>query len=239
MINCLIIDDEPLARQMIAEHLAHFPDWVVVKECINATEAWQALHESTVHVLFLDIQMPGISGIDFLRSLKNPPLVVFTTAYANYAVEGFELMAVDYLLKPITPGRFKQAIIRVQEKLSLPVLTIKEKPAELQPGLLSSNHIFVKVDSRLIRINFDDILFAEAQRDFTKIYFHEKNILISFHLKMLEEMLPQNKFIRIHRSYVINMSKVAGIEGNRVFIHQQEIPVGSNYKEHFLKSMGI
>jgi DNA-binding LytR/AlgR family response regulator len=183
--------------------------------------------------------MPGISGIDFLRSLKNPPLVVFTTAYADYAVEGFELMAVDYLLKPITPGRFKQAVIRVQEKLSLPVLTIKEKPAELQPGSLSSNHIFVKVDSRLIRINFDDILFAEAQRDFTKVYFHEKSILISFHLKMLEEMLPQNKFIRIHRSYVINMSKVASIEGNRVFIHQQEIPVGSNYKEHFLKSMGI
>lgn len=239
MINCIIVDDEPLARKIIEDHLAHFPGWNISKECINATEAWQALHETNIQVMFLDIQMQGISGVDFLRSIKNPPLVVFTTAYSHYAVDGFELMATDYLVKPITFERFKQAVTRVQERLGLPVLQVKEKPIADVPSTLSSDHIFVKLDSRLMRINFDELLFAEAQRDFSKIYLNEKNILASFHLKMLEEMLPSNIFMRVHRSYLVNISKISGIEGNIIYIQKQSIPIGSNYKEAFLKRIGL
>lgn len=239
MINCLIVDDEPLARQVIAVHLSQFPDWAVVKECMNATEAWQALHEHEVQVMFLDIRMQGVNGVDFLRSLRNPPLVIFTTAYADYAVDGFELMAIDYLLKPITFDRFKQSIAKVYDKLNQPAVALKEDPAVITPVPLSSDHIFMKLDNKLVRINFEDLLYLEAQRDFTKIFLREKQLLVSFHLKMLEEMLPREKFFRIHRSYIINTSQVTSIEGNRIFIQKTEIPIGSNYKEQFLKKIGV
>jgi len=239
MINCLIIDDEPLARQIIADHLAHFPGWRISKECINAAEAWQALHETDIQVIFLDIQMPGISGVDFLRSLKNPPLVVFTTAYTHYAVDGFELMATDYLVKPITFERFKQAVTRIQERLSMPVLQVTEKTVMTEPAALSSDHIFVKIDSKLMRINFNELLFAEAQRDFSKIYLTEKNVLASFHLKMLEEMLPSKIFMRVHRSFLVNLTRISSIEGNMIYIQKHSIPIGSNYKELLLKYIGL
>lgn len=239
MINCIIVDDEPLARQVIKQHLQHFPEWVAVKECINAAEAWQALHESDVQVMFLDIQMQGVSGVEFLKSLKHPPVVVFTTAYTHYAVEGFNLMAADYLLKPITFDRFKQAIIKAQEKIAAPVVTIQQKLPDTKAEAISSDHIFLKLDNKLLRLNFTELLFFEAQRDFTKVFLQEKNMLVSFHLKMLEAMLPQEKFIRIHRSYIINKAKISSIEGNRVFIQKHEIPIGSNYKEEFFKSLGI
>ncbi len=239
MINCLIVDDEPLARQVISLHLDRFPDWKVVKECMNATEAWQALHEYEVQVMFLDIRMQGINGVDFLRSLKHPPLVIFTTAFSDYAVDGFELMAIDYLLKPITFERFKQSIVKVHDKLSQPAISVKESPAVITPASLSSDHIFMKLDSKLVRISFEDLLYLEAQRDFTKIFLREKQLLVGFHLKMLEEMLPREKFFRVHRSYIINTLQITSIEGNRIFIQKAEIPIGSNYKEQFLKKIGV
>lgn len=239
MINCLIVDDEPLARQVIAMHLIQFPDWVVVKECMNATEAWQTLHAFDVQVLFLDIRMQGISGVDFFRSLKHPPLVVFTTAYADYAVEGFELMAIDYLVKPITFDRFKQCIHKIHDRLERPAIAIREVQAVAPPATLSSNHLFIKLDNRLVRINFEDLLYLEAHRDFTKIFLKEKSLLVGLHLKLLEEMLPADQFCRVHRSYIINLSAITSIEGNRVFIQQTELPVGSNYKELFFKKIGV
>ena len=238
MIRCIIVDDEPLARQVIRKHLERFPEWEVLKECINATEAWQAIHETEVQVMFLDIQMPGISGMEFLRSLKKIPVVIFITAYAHYAVEGFELMAADYLLKPVTFDRFKQAITRAQEKIAQPTVTVLEKVVEMQAPAITPDHIFLKLDNKLIRLNFTELLFFEAQRDFTKVYLQDRNILVSFHLKIVEGLLPGRQFIRVHRSYIINTTKITSVEGNRVVIQNNNIPIGSNYKDAFLASLG-
>lgn len=237
MINCLIVDDEPLARQVILEYLSHFPDWHAVKECINAADAWKTLLEYDIDVVFLDIQMPGIDGIEFLKSLKNPPLIIFVTAFAEYAVEGFDLMAVDYLLKPVTFERFSQAVAKTCAQLGLS--ENRSTRALTENKTISADHIFVKVDNRHLRINFEDLLFVEAKRDFSKLYLKDNPLLIGIHLKVLEEMLSGENFMRIHRSYIINSLKISSIEGNRVYIGQHEIPIGSSYKEDFFRKIGL
>ncbi|KAA5542501.1 LytR/AlgR family response regulator transcription factor [Adhaeribacter rhizoryzae] len=232
IIRCLIVDDEPLAREIIQTYLKHIPNWEVVKTCINAEEAYEALMQNGVDVLFLDIQMPVISGIDFLRSLKNPPLVVFTTAYSHYAVEGFALHAADYLLKPITLSRFFQAVERVQELLALkqnPLQSTPEKPV----------YIFVKHNGRLIKIYFDEIQYIRAEKDFSTVYLTDKKLLLSMHLKLLEAALPAEMFFRVHRSYIINAAKITSIYGNMVFIGDAEIPIGANYKEDLYQKLHI
>ncbi|MBZ4191299.1 LytR/AlgR family response regulator transcription factor [Niabella beijingensis] len=237
MIHCIVVDDEPLARNILVQHLSRFPDWKLVRECINATEAWKALQEESVEVLFLDIQMPGVSGLELLRSLKQPPVVIMTTAYSHYAVEGFELRVADYLLKPVTFGRFTQAVARAQELLSAPVVTIQEQPAATAP--MVSDHLFLKVDNRHMRLDFDALLYLEAQRDFTKIFLQDKTLLAGLHLKLLENMLPAVLFMRVHRSYIVNKSKVTGIEGNRILLQKKEVPIGTHYKEAFFRWMGL
>ncbi|MGV3585707.1 MAG: LytR/AlgR family response regulator transcription factor [Adhaeribacter sp.] len=232
IIRCLIVDDEPLAREIIQTYLSRIPNWEVVKTCINAEEAYEALMQNGVDVLFLDIQMPVISGIDFLRSLKNPPLVVFTTAYSHYAVEGFALHAADYLLKPITMSRFFQAIERVQELLALkqnPLQSTPEKPV----------YIFVKHNGRLIKIYFDEIQYIRAEKDFSTVYLPDKKLLLSMHLKLLEAALPTDMFFRVHRSYIINAAKITSIYGNMVFIGDAEIPIGANYKDALYQKLHI
>jgi len=231
-IRCLIVDDEPLAREIIQTYLSRIPNWEVVKTCINAEEAYEALMQAGADVLFLDIQMPVISGIDFLRSLKNPPLVVFTTAYSHYAVEGFALHAADYLLKPITMSRFFQAVERVQELIAL-----KQNP--LQPTPEKPGYIFVKHNGRLIKIYFDEIQYIRAEKDFSTVYLPDKKLLLSMHLKLLEAALPPHTFFRVHRSYLINAAKVTSIYGNMVFIGDAEIPIGANYKEVLYQKLHI
>ncbi|MBO9594513.1 MAG: response regulator transcription factor [Niabella sp.] len=237
MIRCIIVDDEPLARNILVQHLGRLSNWSVQHECINAAEAWQALQEDTVQVMFLDIQMPGISGLELLRSLKHPPVVILTTAYTHYAVEGFDLRVADYLLKPITFERFTQAIVKAQEVLASPVVTIREQSS----GSVSlvSDHLFLKVDNRHIRLNFDETLYFEAQRDFTKIFLQDRTLLVGLHLKLLENMLPETLFTRVHRSYIINKRKISGIEGNRILVEKREVPIGTHYKEAFFRWMGL
>ncbi|MCD2421904.1 LytTR family DNA-binding domain-containing protein [Niabella pedocola] len=237
MIQCIIVDDEPLARNILVQHLNRLPNWCVQHECINAAEAWQALQENTVQVMFLDIQMPGISGLELLRSLKHPPVVILTTAYTHYAVEGFDLRVADYLLKPITFERFTQAIVKAQEVLASPVVTIREQSSGTAP--LVSDHLFLKVDNRHIRLNFDETLYFEAQRDFTKIFLQDRAVLVGLHLKLLENMLPETLFTRVHRSYIINKRKISGIEGNRILVEKREVPIGTHYKEAFFRWMGL
>lgn len=163
MINCIIVDDEPLAREIIRMHISKLPGWNILQECISAIEAYEALIKHNIQVIFLDIQMPRIQGTDFLRSLKNPPKIIFTTAHPGYAVEGFELNAVDYLLKPVTFERFKQASEKVEQLLQPGVINIIHEPKQSLPQP-QEDHIFIKQDNRLVKISFADILFLEAKK---------------------------------------------------------------------------
>jgi DNA-binding LytR/AlgR family response regulator len=227
-IKCMIVDDEPIARDILKTHIAATPGLLLMKSCMNASEAYEGLHEHEVDLIFLDIQMPVITGTDFLRSLRNPPLVVFTTAYHNYAVEGFELNSVDYLLKPVTYERFYQAVQKVRERLVA-------KPLQ-QPAV---DYIFIKQDSRLIRVQYDQIRYIEAEKDFSTVFTNEKKLLAGMHLKMFETMLPADRFFRAHRSFIVNLSKITSINGNMIEIGQTEIPIGANYKNELMKKLGI
>ena len=237
-IRCLIVDDEPIARQVLKTHLSHFANWQVVSECKKATEAYETLHQTPIDVLFLDIHLPLISGTDFLRSLKNPPLVVFTTAYSQYAVEGFDLSAVDYLLKPITLERFGQAVGKVQEKLSLPVVSVQAQAVPV-PQQEAKDYLFLKQDYKLVKVRFQDILFLEAQRDFTRLYLKDRLLLASFHLKMLEELLPSPAFIRAHRSYIVALEAITAFYGNTLEVGIHKIPIGGHFKDAMMTALQL
>jgi len=234
-INCMIVDDEPIARDILAGYIANTPGLQLLKSCMNATEAYEGLHQHEIDLIFLDIQMPVITGTDFLRSLRNPPLVIFTTAYNQYAVEGFELNSVDYLLKPITYGRFYQAIEKTRERLAYKTSgapALSQSPE--QPG-----YIFIKQDAKLVRVDHDQINYIEAERDYSSIYLDDKRLFASMHLKIFEDMLPKEKFMRIHRSFIVNLSKIKFIKGNMVEIQANEISIGASYREALMTMLGI
>jgi len=226
-INCLIVDDEPIARDIIQSYVDRTPQLTLLKSCRNSTEAYDALCEHPIDLLFLDIHMPVISGTDFLRSLREPPLVIFTTAYSNYAVEGFELNSVDYLLKPITFERFCQAIKKAEERLTYGSFVSAELPVD---------YIFIKQDARLVKMNLADLFFVRAERDFCSLYLQSgKRLLISMHLKLIEDLLPAKQFMRIHRSYIINLDKIDVVKGNVIEAGEHEIPIGTSYRETFIQ----
>jgi DNA-binding LytR/AlgR family response regulator len=220
-INCIIVDDEPIARDILKSYTELVPELNLLKSCISAAEAYECLYQHQVDLVFLDIQMPVITGMEFLRSLRNPPLIIFTTAYSNYAVEGFELNSVDYLLKPVTFERFYQAIQKVTERMALRMATVtKENP----------DYIFIKQDSKLVRVNHDQIDYIRAERDFCSIYIGEKRMLASLHMKLLEDLLP-GTFLRVHRSFIVNLKKVQAIKGNTIELGKEEVPIGANYRD--------
>jgi len=238
MINCLIVDDEPLAREVIRMHISKLQGWNIAGECINAMEAYEALINHNIQVMFLDVQMPRILGTDFLRSLKNPPKIIFTTAHPAYAVEGFELNATDYLLKPVTFDRFKQAITKVEQQLNhtSTSVPIEQSSPIAQP---KEDYIFIKQDGRMVKVSFADILFLEAKRDFTMIQLKEKKLLAGFHLKMLEDMLPAALFMRVHRSYIVKLSAIDALYGNTVELQGFQIPVSTSSREALSAALRI
>jgi len=235
-INCLIIDDEPLARELIRTFLLSQTDFTIVGECINPVEAYELLLKNDIHVIFLDIQMPVVSGIDFLRSLKYPPKIIFTTAHADYAADAFNLNVVDYIVKPVTEERFEQAL----EKLKA-ALKIREKiPVQSEEESTPLDYFFIKADAKLAKIQFNDILYMEALKDFTKIHLtNEKAILVGDHLKAVEGRLPAAGFIRTHRSFVVSRKAITGIFGNTIEIGKIQIPIGVTYKEQLFTSLNI
>lgn len=233
-IRCIIVDDEPLAREILQTYIARIPGWELKKSCINAVEAYEALHQFEIDLMFLDIQMPIVTGIDFLRSLKKPPLVIFTTAYADHAVTGFELNAVDYLVKPIVFERFQQAIEKVNIRLAIPEVV---KPAEQSP--LAPDYFFIRQDSKLVKINYSEVLYMEAQRDYTYIYLKDKKILASMHLKALEDILQSPLLFRVQRSFIVNLDAIKAINGNVLEIAGKEIPIGANYKEALFRLLRV
>lgn len=227
MINCLIVDDEPVARSIIRTYCGHLPFLHIVAECGNALEVKKWLEAGDVHLLFMDIHMPVISGIGFMSTLKHPPLVIFTTAYQEYALNAFELSAIDYLLKPFSLERFIIAVDKAKEKLrhiNAPVV---------------QQHLFIKSGSKLIKVAYQDCLFAEAQGNYTKIVTTEGGLQTKMSFTDFIGLLPEDTFIRVHRSFIINRHAFSHIEGNRVFVGQHAIPVGESYKERFYQVIGL
>lgn len=236
--KCLIADDEPIARDIIQAYCKHLPYLEVVATCGNALEAKTALQQHKIDILFLDINMPVMDGITFLKSLKNQPQVILTTAYKEYALDAFDLSVVDYLLKPFSLDRFMMAIDKAVERLqpaagnAVVVQPVGEKAA-------TEDFIFIKTDRKIFKIQFADLLYAEASGNFTRIVTYTQTFTPSMTFTNVQELLPAPSFLRVHRSFIINKSKISHIEGNRVFIGEKEIPIGSNYKEGFLKEIGL
>ena len=234
MIRCLAIDDEPLALQQIAAYIGKVPFLELAAQCQSALEAHQFLQNDTVDVIFCDINMPDLNGMDFIKSLAAPPLVVFTTAYAEYAVEGFKVNAVDYLLKPFGLQDFMRAANRVRERLEG---TTASAPASSTPVASDSDTdtIFLKTDYRIVKVAISDIRYVEAMSEYLKVWMEgdTKPIITLLSMKKMEERLPQN-FMRIHRSYIINLTKILEVNKNRVIMDRDTyLPIGDMYKETF------
>lgn len=231
-LNCIIVDDEPIARDILTNYVQRIPMLNLVKNCSNATEAYEAIYGNNIDLMFLDIRMPVISGIEFLRSLRHPPAVIFTTAHADFALEGYDLDVVDYLLKPIVFERFSRSVQKVVDRM------LREKPAGKQPGG-QPDHMFIKMDYQLIRINYDDINYIKAEKDFCTIFLENKKLLVGNQLKFFEEKLPADLFFRIHRSYIVSLKKIKAIKGNVVLAGGDELPVSSSYKNDLERKLRI
>lgn len=232
-LRCMIIDDEPLARQLIESHCRQMGNIEMVASCKSALDAFQVLHDgSAIDLMFLDIQMPGITGLSFLKSLKEPPKVIFTTAYTDHAVEAFELEALDYLVKPITFERFFKAVQRASGKSATAGTALSAAPAPTGPEA-----IFLKVNRRLLRIELQDIQYMESLGDYVKV-FTDKGMEVCYTtLHKLEELLPELLFLRVHRSYMISLQRINFLEGNFVKIGDTDIPIGQTYKETLMKRL--
>ena len=236
MINVIIVDDEPLAQDVLETYIEKIAELNLVQKCSNALEANEALKTHDIDLMFLDIQMPQLTGIEFLKTLSKPPLVIFTTAYPNYAIEGFELNALDYLLKPISLERFMKAVNKAMDRIEL---ERKDSAAEIvDAGGENLDYIFVKADKKLIKVNYSDIIYIEGLKDYVIIRMDKNRIITLQTMKSLEEKLPSHIFKRIHRSYIINIEKINAIVGNMVEVVEKgqpkHLPIGKNYREDLL-----
>lgn len=234
-INCIVVDDEPLAQRVVEKFAEDIPWLNLVCKCNNALEAMEVLSNQKIDLMFLDINMPKITGMNFLKSLKNPPLVIITTAYPEYALEGYELDVLDYLKKPFAFERFVKAVQKAQERLhkhvAEPQIQIVQ---EKQSTSSADNFIFVKSNKKTYKVGISDIYFIEALGDYVKINLVDKIIITYQSMKKIESLLPPSTFFRIHKSFIVSIPKIKAIEGNMVEIKDEKLPIGNNYKQQFL-----
>lgn len=230
-MNCIIVDDEPLARKGLREYVSDVDFLTLIGEFDNPLRASEALMNGKVDVMFLDIQMPKITGLEFLKSLTAPPLVIFTTAYPQYAIDGFELNAADYLLKPFSFERFWKAVIKAR------TLFESGKNSVHQPLIVEEEHFFIKTDNKLVKINYADILVVEALQNYIAVHTSRKKFITYLTFKSVEENLPQSLFLKVHKSYLVAISKVEGIEGNEILIGSHHIPISRNLKDEVLEKI--
>ena len=226
-IRCLIIDDEPLAREILRQHVDGVEALELAGLCSNAVEAISFLQQHIVDLLFLDIQMPQLLGTNFIRTLKNPPKVIFTTAYRKYAVEGFELDAVDYILKPISFERFLKAVNKVLQLKAVPEILPSTKEKNIETNSL---FLYFRADRKMVKVFYHEILFIESLKDYIKIVTTSRTIVTKYVLYTLEEMLPPGEFLRIHRSYIVAINKIDSFNTESIQIAKHEIPIGKIYK---------
>lgn len=226
-LRCLLIDDEPPALKILASHISNMNGLEIVAQCRNAIEALDVLHQKTVDVIFLDIKMPKMLGTDFLKSLSHAPKVIFVTAYREYAVEGYELDAVDYLVKPVSFERFVKAITKVRRLMGQEILTISN---EYKPN--PEAFVYLKVDKNMQKVFLNDIVYIESWKDYTKLFLTSgKNLLVKQSISSMVNLLSEHRFVRVHRSYMISMNKISGYNGVSVQLDSKEIPIGRLYKQ--------
>lgn len=229
-ITCLILEDEKPAQGILEKYIDELPNLELAGTFTNPLSAMETLQSETIDLIFLDINLPKISGINFLKSLKDPPEVIITTAYPEYALEGYELNVVDYLLKPISFERFLKAISKLEPNLEVP------SPRKDRTGhsAYQNGYTFEKADNTIYKIEYRKIHFIESDRDYVKVHTEEKDHLFRQSLKYWVTVLPEAEFSRVHKSYIVNVSKIDRISGNRIIIGEEVIPIGRNYKEKFL-----
>lgn len=227
MMNCIAVDDEPLALKLLADNVSKVAYLKLVASCTDAFEAAKALHENTVDLIFIDIQMPGLTGLQLVSTLQNKPLVIFITAYKQYALESYDLAVVDYLVKPVALDRFIKACNKAKELYELK--SLKQQPIAIN----TKEFFFANVDYSQVKIMFSDIIWVEGVRDYIKIYLRSDNkpLLIRSSLKAIEQELPFSKFLRIHKSYLVAIESITSIRKNMVFIKNMELPVGETFRE--------
>ncbi|MES2795888.1 MAG: LytTR family DNA-binding domain-containing protein [Bacteroidota bacterium] len=223
-IRCLLVDDEPPALEVLESYIHSIDNLEIVGQCQNAIQAFNILQNNPIDLVFLDIKMPQLLGTDFLRTLKNPPKVIFTTAYRDYALEAFELDAVDYLMKPISFERFFKAIAKVM-KLNNPILEVKN----YQPN--TEAFLYFRVDRKMVKVLTNEILYIESLKDYIKIFINQppKILIVKQTMASVEEMLPEANFIRIHRSFIVAVDKIKAFTPNHIHLAEQELPIGRLY----------
>jgi len=227
-IKCLVVDDEPPAREILKQHIAGVDALELAGTCANAVEAISFLKDHPVDLIFLDIQMPQLLGTNFIRTLKSPPKVIFTTAFRKYALEGFELDAVDYLLKPISFERFLKGINKVMQ-INFPVEYPSSLPKENHKEQANS-FLYFRADRKMVKVFFNDILFIEALKDYIKIVTQSRTIVTKYVLTTLAELLPADEFLRIHKSYIVAIGKIESFNADCIQIAKHELPIGRLYK---------
>jgi DNA-binding LytR/AlgR family response regulator len=226
--KCLIVDDEPLAIELVQQHVEQVDRLELIGTCQNALEAFEVLKQHKVDLIFLDIQMPMLTGIEFLKSLQNPPKVIFTTAYREYAVEGYELDIVDYLLKPISFNRFFKAINKY-------FALVEPAPSATPPPLPDpvADFIYLKSNKRTYKVSMNDILYVESLKDYVKVHLPDSRIVTKDKISDFEQRLPSH-FLRVHRSFIVNMRKITAFSSNDIEINGVEVPIGISYKEQVM-----
>lgn len=233
-MKCIVIDDEPLARQLLESYISKIEGLTLIKSCGNAIEAFSFLQQRSVDLIFLDIQMPQITGIDLLRSLKDRPRVILTTAFREYAFDAYDLDVADYLLKPISFERFLRGIGKIYQ-------ISKQPENEALPGVnttaYTEAYLYFKEDREMVKVYLNDIQYIESLRDYVRVKTLQKQIITYQKISYLEHKLPENKFIRIHRSFIVPLDKVSSFTANTVKIGKIDLPIGRNYKNETLKAL--
>jgi len=232
-VRCLLIDDEPPALKVLASHISNINGLEIVGQCGNAIEALDVLHQKMVDVIFLDIKMPKILGTEFLKNLSHPPKVIFVTAYHDYAVQGYELDAVDYLIKPVSFERFVRAIAKLKRMMGQETVS--------QSNDYKSNpeaFVYLKVDKHMQKVFINEIMYIESWKDYIKLFLTTgKSLLVKQSISAMENLLSEHKFLRVHRSYLVSINKIAGYDGLSVHIQSTEIPIGRLYKQAVMERL--
>lgn len=235
-LQCLLIDDEPPALKVLAGYISAIPGLEIAGQCKNAIEALDVLHKKSIDVIFLDIKMPRIIGTEFLKNLAHPPKVIFVTAYREYAIDGFELDAVDYLVKPVSFERFFKAITKLNRLMGKADSSI-DKPSEKQN---SQPFVYLKVEREMKKIFVNEIEYIESWKDYVMVFISgEKKFLVKQSISSMENLLSAYKFIRVHRSYMVSIEKIAGYNGISVKLHNKDIPIGRLYKHTVMDRLQV
>jgi two-component system, LytTR family, response regulator len=233
IIKCLVVDDEPPAREIIRRYIEEMPTLELVAECANAIQAFTVLQQQPVDLMFLDIRMPQLNGNDFLKTLKNPPKVIFTTAYTEYALEGYELDVVDYLMKPIPFDRFLKAVNKAFQHTGA-----KQDGLQVNEDKKSESFVYFRADRKMVKVMLQDILYIESMKDYIKVMTAAGTIITKQSISSVEAMLPEKDFVRVHRSYIVSLDKIKTFTSELIEIEKAEIPIGKLYRNAVLKMLG-